>query len=363
MELGKSTGTSHRKALQYRGDYCLNCGQTLDRSDVYCPYCSQLNSTKHLSARDFFAEFLSSILVYDSRLRNTLKDLLFHPGRMSQNYVEGQRLKYANPFRFYLSVSIIYFLVQGLLSVVGNSGSDRLQLVVAQPQQISATARAGENIGENNPTENNSLAETASELPVYLSEQELLALPFFTRWSRRASLYYSYQSTHQEMTAAQALADLGHEVNFKNEWLYSRVATLKNIMNNPGDFVEYVTGKFPFFFFFFAPFFALFFLLLYPRDSHTYMEHLIFIFHIFSFVFLVLLLGVLPGYILKSGLFVVLLFLVVGPVYFFLALRRFYRQSLGITLAKFVILSFLFLGSFLVALGLFVATSLAVYTA
>ena len=76
MKRKKREISSGRKSLQYRGTQCLNCEQPLDISDVYCPYCSQLNSNKQLSAKDFFGEFINSIVVYDSRLRNTLKDLL-----------------------------------------------------------------------------------------------------------------------------------------------------------------------------------------------------------------------------------------------------------------------------------------------
>src|SRR5690554_1259396 len=100
----KGKVSNRRKSLQYRGTSCLNCQQPLDISDVYCPYCSQMNSNKPLSAADFFFEFLNSLIVFDSRLRNTLKDLLFRPGIITRNYTKGQRLKYANPFRFFLSV-------------------------------------------------------------------------------------------------------------------------------------------------------------------------------------------------------------------------------------------------------------------
>ena len=95
---------------------CLNCGHPLELTDKYCSNCSQLNSTKQLSINDFFQEFMSSIFTYDSRLRYTIKDLLLKPGTITRNYVNGQRLKYANPFRFFLSVSIIYFILQGFSS-------------------------------------------------------------------------------------------------------------------------------------------------------------------------------------------------------------------------------------------------------
>src|SRR5699024_1081454 len=104
-----------RKLIQYRGTECLNCGHPLDRSDRFCPYCYQENSNKQLSAKDYLREFIGSILVYDSRLRYTIREIFLKPGLISKNYISGQRMKYANPFRFFLSVSIIYFLLRGIL--------------------------------------------------------------------------------------------------------------------------------------------------------------------------------------------------------------------------------------------------------
>ena len=116
----KQTG---RKAAKYRGVKCLNCSHPLDLSDVYCSYCGQINSMKKLSLGDYIKEFFSSIVNYDSRLRYTLKDILFKPGTITKNYVGGQRLKYANPFRFFLSVSIIYFLLQSLITTFSGNNT------------------------------------------------------------------------------------------------------------------------------------------------------------------------------------------------------------------------------------------------
>ncbi|MGK0175888.1 MAG: hypothetical protein ACI9AT_002275, partial [Ulvibacter sp.] len=95
MSSDKLVKQSGRKAAKYRGAECLNCGHPLDLSDLYCAYCGQLNTTKQLSLKDFFGEFIGSVFTYDSRLRYTIKDLLFKPGRITYNYVKGQRLKYA----------------------------------------------------------------------------------------------------------------------------------------------------------------------------------------------------------------------------------------------------------------------------
>ncbi len=100
-----------RYPLRYRGTECLNCGHPLELSDRYCPYCSQANTTKHLSIRDFFEEFLGEIVNLDTRLVRTLKTMLWRPGAISLEFIEGRRKTYANPFRLLLSVAIIYFLM------------------------------------------------------------------------------------------------------------------------------------------------------------------------------------------------------------------------------------------------------------
>ena len=100
-----------RYQLQYRGTECTNCGHPLDISDKFCPNCSQANSTKKLSLKDFFDEFFSSIISYDSKLLKTLSALLLRPGKITRNYINGKRISYTNPFRFLLSLAIIYFLM------------------------------------------------------------------------------------------------------------------------------------------------------------------------------------------------------------------------------------------------------------
>lgn len=103
-----------RFRLKYKGTECLNCGHPLDISDKFCPNCSQANSTKKLSLKDFFDEFFSSLISYDSKLLKTLSALLLRPGKITQDYIDGKGVSYTNPFRFLLSLAIIYFLILGV---------------------------------------------------------------------------------------------------------------------------------------------------------------------------------------------------------------------------------------------------------
>jgi hypothetical protein len=50
----------------------------------------------------------------DGKFWNTLIPLLIKPGLISRNYIDGKRQRYSNPFRFYLTASILFFLILGL---------------------------------------------------------------------------------------------------------------------------------------------------------------------------------------------------------------------------------------------------------
>lgn len=106
-----------RYLLKYRGTQCANCGHPLDISDRFCPNCSQANSTKKLTLKDFFDEFLAGMISYDSKLLKTLSALLLRPGKITKDNIDGKRVSYTNPFRFLLSLAIVYFLI---LNFTGN---------------------------------------------------------------------------------------------------------------------------------------------------------------------------------------------------------------------------------------------------
>lgn len=350
-----------RKSLLFRGTVCLNCGHPLDKSDVFCPQCSQLNSTKYLAITDFFMEFLSSILVYDSRLRNTIKDLLFKPGLMTLNFTKGQRLKYANPFRFFLSVSLIYILLNGILNWVTNSENRNIfSLNVKVSDTRMDSLLEIDSIETLFYNKKDSLVAQKLGTPYYFSEPVLDSLPFWKKNEAKFKLYLYYYQKHQTDDINSALKQLNHSQNYSNHWLYARARSAYKIIYDPTSFINYVIPKVPFFLFFFSPFFAFFFWLLYSKKRHTYVDHLIFVFHIFSFVFLALIIFIIPDFFLNN-FFTLLLFYLIGPVYFFLALRKFYGQGKLKTFLKFVILSIVFNIGFFIATLFFVAGSVAIY--
>lgn len=339
----------------------MNCEHPLDKSDLYCPNCSQLNSDKQLSAKDFFGEFLSSIFVYDSRLRKTLNNLLFRPGKITRNYVDGQRLKYANPFRFFLSVSIIYFLATGLINFftpneeIVSRNSEPISGFNAMMDSISAntsrTIKYADSIGK----------EKSKEPLKYYSDKELDAMSFTESYNERFSLYNDFYEKYKIKNPVIALDSLHHRNTALNRWVYSKNSTVEKISENPTEFAQFLLTKIPFFLFFFAPLFALFFWLIYSWKKYTYMEHMVFIFHIFSFIFLALLIAIIPDTLIGNKFFISCFFLFIGPFYFYKALRNFYHQSRALTLLKFVFLSTVFVIGLTFAATIFVVASVAIY--
>lgn len=421
MDDKKPVPVKGRKAMKYRAAECRNCGHPLELTDRYCSYCSQLNTTKSLQLKDFFGEFLGSIITYDSRFRYTLKDLLFKPGVITRNYVNGQRLKYANPFRFFLSVSIIYFILQGLISTFSNNNSffnevninngssvknngggndfrfgdfgiDTTGFDVTRKKNIklldSVLKKNNVDLKETNldsiieaeeinidDAEVDTLLKKINKLPfigrgneepsyTLIAEEVLDTMDGLERNVERFMLYRDFYKTTKIINPVVALDSMNHRNNSYNRWAYSKNESIERIEKNPGEFVQYLLEKTPFFLFFFTPVYAFFFWLIYSKKKYTYMEHMIFIFHIFSFVFLAAIICLIPDSIILNGndnlVFSIVLSLV-GPFYFYKALRNFYQQNRLITIIKFIFLNWIFWIGATVAALLFFAVTAAMY--
>jgi len=99
-----------------RGIICLNCEQPISDNDNFCSNCGQVNDELPLSIKQFISEFFSGFFSFDTRFFKTFIPLIFKPGKVSKDYVEGKRRRYVNPFQLYLHITIVFFLLQGLFS-------------------------------------------------------------------------------------------------------------------------------------------------------------------------------------------------------------------------------------------------------
>jgi hypothetical protein len=119
---------------------CANCGAAL--ADRYCGRCGQ-DSRVSLSFGHFLHEFAEGMFHVDSSLWRTLKALLTRPGLLTQQYLAGKRHSYSPPFRSYLVISIVYFV---LASLFGAQGS-RVMTAEGREMQASDCAQLAANPG------------------------------------------------------------------------------------------------------------------------------------------------------------------------------------------------------------------------
>lgn len=72
---------------------CLNCGHSV--SDEFCPHCGQKTDTARITTKSLIQnDILGSIWHMEARFFNTLKHILFRPGKTAMDYISGKRIRY-----------------------------------------------------------------------------------------------------------------------------------------------------------------------------------------------------------------------------------------------------------------------------
>jgi hypothetical protein len=99
-------------------------------AERYCSRCGQ-DSHASLSFGHFMHELVEGLFHVDSKFWRTLTTLLTRPGLLTEQYLAGKRLAYSPPFRGYLVISIVYFVLASLLDTsaarVMNTGGREMQ--------------------------------------------------------------------------------------------------------------------------------------------------------------------------------------------------------------------------------------------
>ncbi|MEM9000752.1 MAG: DUF3667 domain-containing protein [Bacteroidota bacterium] len=380
MGKGKRLITKGRYELKFRGTECLNCGHLLDISDKYCPNCSQANSTKKLVLKDFFDEFFSNLINYDSKLLKTLYSLLIKPGTITKDYINGKRISYTNPFRFLLSLAFLYFLMFTYNNSSSFSSLDRLNLeeTIQQTGPFSFNVDSGEfstdstlirEQTERALTQLDSIGAGKVEVSRQLKELDSLGMFSSKKAIDKDSLILSNPKKYLDsinqtknglgriiakMGVFQTLIRKDTIANFKeaeekygiedindNQLSFNFAYSALKAFRQPGSFLNTLISRLPFVVFFFLPIFAVFIFLVYVRKKYTYTDHLIFSFHNQSLMFILLILSLIIDSIFgtaSSGIF----FLIFG-FYLYKATRKFYGQGRFKTIVKYLFLNTVFM--------------------
>jgi len=342
---------------------CLNCGTVL--KGPFCYFCGQPDRNFMRFFPALLRDLMEDLLDLDSRFMRTLKPLLFKPGRLTRDYMNGRRFRYAPPMRLYIFSSIVFFLLAAFLS------SDAISI-----DDVKVVNDGGiVHISADSEEEQREVEEALADLPADIREQININ-------------QVESEEIHDETGSPGFELD---DIQFNDEpwnretnpvaikwfpdWLNDRIndeiegspKKAEQINENPNLIIDKVFDILPATMFVLLPVVALIFKFWYLFAKRYYVEHLIFSLHNHSFLFVTLILMLLAD--LVADLFVSYentaaatgiqwLMIIIGiwiPVYLLISLRTVYQQNWFLTMGKFFVI-----GTSYVALLSFVTSGVAI---
>jgi hypothetical protein len=306
---------------------CLNCGDPT--VGFYCPTCGQKKVDVRVSLRRMLAEALEDELFLNVSLPRTVGALLFRPGHLTREYVQGRIARFIQPFRLYLVSSVLLFVLLPWLSNLGRfeeqiaQGMERADsaavangdTAAAGPDTVAAGRVPGARVG----------VTRSNDIDLNLGIKDTLRVPSLLRPANRHLI--ETERRLERMPPAEA---------FRALW--------RAFMENAP------TGIF-----LMMPIFAAILKILYVRQKRFYVEHFVFALHVHAFTFLtfvLMLLFPLPQVGLVLGLWVML--------YVFLAMKKVYGQGIVKTFVKYLLLGWAY--SMLLGVGVLVTILLTAFT-
>lgn len=288
---------------------CLNCGDPT--VGQFCPTCGQRKVDVRVSLRRMLREVIDDQLSVNSTLPRTLGALMFRPGRLTREYVQGHVVRYIPPFRLYLVTSLLFFIALSFVAdpanmsvqALGESNEDSVRIVRIADSVLLAHARQK---GEDTVRLAAAARRSRSTIPdggIQLASADTTDVPAFLK-----PLIRRIDAAEKRLNAMP-----------RREALRTMIAAFED--NAPvGVFVM-------------MPLFALILKLLYVRRKRFYVEHFVFALHVHAFAFFT------AGVMMISRLEALNAVLLGWSVlYLFLALKRVYGQGVVRTFIKYVIL-------------------------
>lgn len=312
---------------EFKGHFCPNCGQEV----------AEFNRPFGFVLYDFAGNFFA----FDTRFFRTFKYLLIRPGFLAAEFFKGRRARYSPPFRAFVFLSFILFLLlqawteqsldRSMSSYVKKSKDDQVihtdslvkETTGMYAENSTFMADAGDSIRE-------SIAENNDTLP----QDDDLDLDFsgFASGSLRDNLYELGDQIEAQLDKATDSAQ------------HRKYMTYINMCRNPEIVISNIMKYLSWMFFIFLPLFALVLKMFYIRRKQLYVKHLIFSIYLHSYLFFILILVTIFNLMSIQVLeYLILPLLISLPIYFMVALRTFYGQHYAKVLLKFIAISFVYL--------------------
>jgi hypothetical protein len=278
---------------------CPNCEAVV--SGNFCHECGQETVLHPPSTREFVHEFIGHYVALEGKLWKSLLLLLFRPGQLTLEYINGRRVRYIQPLRLYLTFSLIFF------AVAKYGGHDQVAAPAGQGHAPAAVHGRADGQGglmrEDAPGE---IAEGTVDLRKSIGSVN-------AHWGEQADRFARMSPEERDKVMRTAF----------------------------GSYVPYAV-------FLMMPLFAFYLKILYLGSGRRYGEHLLFALHVNAFAFLALTLLMLVPDLLGIVSFVLWLWLL---LYTPVAMRRVYGGSRLVTGVRWLVLMALHVTGMGLAIG------------
>jgi hypothetical protein len=314
---------------------CPNCDAAV--SGNFCHACGQETVLHPPSTREFVHEFIGHYVALEGKLWKSLGLLLFRPGRLSLEYINGRRVRYIQPLRLYLTLSVIFF------AVLKYDGHDFIRIGSGKTDPVTVTAKDGKPAAQRDDDDDDGDARPSAKAPAAAAAAAASA----------KKPDGPVELIHQDQP--DELRDVTRGLRAKAGAVSPHAADkLGAFFDLPAeDEGRLLTAAFfsyaPYAIFFMMPLFALYLKVLYLGSGRRYGEHLLFALHANGFAFLAFtLIWLVPKWpyvhLLKYVLWAWLAF------YLPTAMRHVYGGSRFFTGLRWVVLMFLHLLTMALAL-------------
>ncbi len=349
---------------------CLNCGTELQ--GPFCYFCGQPDRNFLRFFPALLRELMEDLVDLDSRFARTIKPLLFLPGRLTRDFMEGRRFRYSPPMRLYIFSSILFFLVAAALSDGVTISTDRTTAdgdqIIALTTREEAKARVEERLAARTDGGPEALTESQTKaieeaIDGVIDEEADAG----DDWLESGTFQFNGQPWDKESNPLVLPLVPDAINNMLNYEIEHSAEKAKQINENPNLIIDKVFDILPGTMFVLLPITALIFKFWYLFARRYYLEHLIFSLHNHTFLFvsltLVILLNELSDLLVGRGHsltasaaeWMAVAIWVWIPIYLLIALHVVYRQNWFLTIGKYFVIGF----SYLMLLGI-VTTGVAI---
>ena len=309
---------------------CLNCSSYLRSTDSFCPGCGQKKMEKEdFSFRHIFQESFLDYFHIDSTFTKSIFPLILKPGYLTIEYLSGKRASYVQPFKMFLVVSLIYFLLAS----------------IEMPHFLQPSKESIKHSGAIPKSDSEQVNDAKNQLNLRIKDDDLQFEPIDTMKIKIVKYGIDVYIRSKYPTASSF-----------SRFLIKKVIQQKLSLKSFNETLRHNSSRL---IFLLIPVAALLFKLIYLKRKRFYYEHVIFSLHFHTVVFLLFILFQMIAIIYQVPM-LIQLFLIL--VYLFFAMKRMYSQSIPSTLLKL----FLFIVFYsIIALPLFLllltGVSLATY--